>query len=230
MALGGPLGALLGGLTGHIVLDRAPSAARRADQRQVAFATGLIALSAKMAKADGQVTSDEVNAFNDIFEVPPEEEAKVRFLYNLAKSDIAGYEHYAGQLGRMFKDSPGLLEDVLDALFHIALADGVVHPNELTFLKAVSERFGFTETEFRRIHASHVGLERDDPYAILGLTPDVSDEGLKRAYRRLARENHPDALIARGAPEEFVLVCEAKLAAINTAYEKIVEERRVMAV
>lgn len=221
----GPLGAALGGLAGHLALRRRERPGDCGPYDEVAFTIALIALSAKMAKADGVVTSDEIKAFEDIFDVPEGEADKVRMVYNLAKDDVAGYEHYARQIRRMFACKPGVLEDVLDGLFHIALADGVAHPSELQFLENTADIFGFSATEFRRIKASHTGLAHDDPYAILGVTPEISDDDLKRAYHRMAKENHPDALVGRGVPAEFVKVSENKLVAINAAYEQIRVER-----
>ena len=222
--LGESLGAALGGLADRFGLRRrAPGECGPEDE--VAFTMAVIGLSAKMAKADGFVTDDEVAAFQDVFEVPTKDADKVRMIYNLAKEDVAGFEHYARQIGRMYACKPGVLEDVLDGLFHIAGADGHVHPKELQFLNKVSEIFGFSELEFRRIKAGHLGLAQDDPYAVLGVTPDISDADLKKAYHRMARENHPDALISRGVPEEFCKLCESKLVAINLAYEQIQTER-----
>src|SRR6476646_4193906 len=108
---------------------------------------------AKMAKADGLVTADEVTAFKEVFKVPEGEMKNVSRIFNLAKQDIVGYEAYAKQLASLLKDNRKLLEDVLEGLFHIALADGVFHPNEEKFLAEVAERFGFTDTEFSYIKA-----------------------------------------------------------------------------
>ncbi|MEM8985609.1 MAG: TerB family tellurite resistance protein [Pseudomonadota bacterium] len=224
LAIGGPLGALLGGVAGHFAVD-VPQAAGRPERDKVTFAVAMIALSAKMAKADGRVTRDEIDAFEEIFLVPPEEAARVRMLYNLAKEDVAGYQHYARQIARIYANYPAVLEDVLDALFYVALADGVAHDKEIAFLENVADIFGYTDAEFRRVKASHIGPDADDPFAIIGVSSDAGLDEIKQAWRRLARENHPDALIARGVPEEFVKVAEKKLAAINAAYEKITAQR-----
>lgn len=219
LAVGGPLGALLGAVAGHFVIDRA------FDDDEVVFTVALIALSAKMAMADGKVTNEEIRAFEDVLKVPPAERANVNRLYRIAQQDVAGFEAYAEQVARIYRDKPGTLEDVLDALFHIAKADKYIHPAEIEYLRTVADIFGFSEVEFARIRASHLGTPRMDPYLVLGITPEISDDDLKRAYRRLVRENHPDTLIARGVPEELVSIASDKLAAINVAYEKIVKAR-----
>ena len=191
----------------------------------VAFTIAVIALSAKMAKADGVVTDDEVAAFERLFRVAPEERANVRRVFDMARRDTAGYETYAGQIAHLFAGNPALLEDILDGLFEIAKADGVLHPGESAFLERVAEIFGFAPNEFRRIRASHFAPDAADPYVVLGVAYDASDDEIRRTYRRLVRENHPDSLIGRGVPPEFVRLATDKLAAINVAYDKIEIER-----
>ncbi len=222
LAIGGPIGALLGGVAGHLAIDHGGSE----HDKQVAFTVGVIALGAKMAKADGVVTRDEVEAFKEVFKIPPGEEHNVARLFNLAKQDVAGFEMYARQLDRLFHDNRALLTDVMDGLFHIAVADGKLHPNEERFLIAVSKEFGFTEQEFLSIKGRHFKCDMYCPYNILHASPEASDAELKIQYHKLVAENHPDRLIARGVPTEFVDIATKKLAAINAAYEEIKASRR----
>lgn len=224
LAVGGPIGALIGGLAGHFVVDREKGEGT-SSENQVAFTVGVIALGAKMAKADGVVTKDEVNAFKEVFKVPEGEMQNVARIFDLAKQDVAGYEAYAEQLAKMFKTNRELLEDVLDGLFHIAKADEVIHPNEEEFLVSVAQRFGFSETEFKYIKARHVDTQQRDPYDVLEISPDISDADLKSHYRKLVSENHPDKLMARGVPEEFIELANKKLATINEAYDEICKIR-----
>lgn len=219
LAVGGPLGALVGAVAGHLVIDRA------LDDDEVVFTMALIALSAKMAMADGQVSEAEIRAFEEVLKVPEAERANVKRVYKIAQQDVAGFEAYAAQVARVYRDRPAVLEDVLDALFHIAKADKYIHPAEIEYLRAVADVFGLSEIEFARIKTSHLGSYRTDPYLVLGITPDISAEDLKTAYRRLVRENHPDMLVARGVPKELVSIANEKLAAINVAYEKILRQR-----
>ena len=225
MLAGGPLGALFGVLAGHLLVDRPSTAAPRATDPGVAFTIAMIALGAKMAKADGVATGDEEETFRQYFRVPPSEEANVRRIFRLARQDTAGFEAYARQIANIYRGQPAVLEDILDGLFEIAKADGILHPGELAFLERVADIFGFAPNEFRRIRASHFP-DREDPYLILGVAHDANEDEIKRTYRLLVRENHPDSLMARGVPEEFVKLANDKLAAINTAYEKIGQERR----
>lgn len=222
-ALGGPLGALVGGVAGHLLLDR-EGAPFGQPPRDLVFTTGLIALAAKMAKSDGVVVQSEVEAFNRIVEVPPSERDRVRRLFDLAKATTGGFEAYARQIAQAFHDEPLLLESVLDGLFHVAKADGAVHEAEFAYLSAVAAEFRLGPGEFDRIAARHVRRD-DDPYLALGLDRSMSDDELKRGYRRLAAEHHPDREIARGVPPEAVRIATERLAAINAAWDRVAAER-----
>src|ERR1700759_3339546 len=219
---GGPVGALIGALAGHFLIDREMPSLEPGEAPGVVFPIAMIALAAKMAKADGTVTDDEVETFHRLFRVPPHEQASVDRIFRLAQQDIAGYEAYAAQIAKMLAGNPALLEDILDGLFEIAKADGVFHPGEAAFLERVAEIFGFTINEYRRIRATHFAPDKADPYVVLGVAYDASEDEIKRTYHRLVRENHPDSLIGRGVPEEFVRLASDKLAAINGAYAKVV--------
>lgn len=218
LVVGGPVGAVVGAVVGHFVIDREGDPG-------VTFTIALVALSGKMARADGVVTDRDFDVFRRVFAIPPDEENNVRRIFNMARQDIAGFDHYAQQIAKLLVGNPALLEDVLDGLFEIAKSDGLLHPCEARFLERVAEIFGFAPGEFRRIRASHFAPELTDPYVILGLSYSADEDELKQTYRKLVRENHPDSLMARGVPAEFVKLANDKLAAINSAYEKIRAER-----
>ncbi|HUR44073.1 MAG TPA: molecular chaperone DjiA [Aestuariivirga sp.] len=203
-------------------LARAPQAT--APEKSVAFAIGMIALGAKMAKADGIVTQGEIDAFKQVFHVPPGELAAVARVFNLAKQDVAGFDSYARQIRRLFKTKSAVLEDVLDGLFHIAKADDALHPAEIGFLEAVAAIFGFSEDEFGTMRSRHVGNGALDPYGILGLVPPVSQGAVKQRYRKLVRDNHPDRHIAAGLPQEMIALATERLQRINEAYDRIMAE------
>jgi DnaJ like chaperone protein len=191
----------------------------------VGFTAAVIGLAAKMARADGDVTETELAAAARVFRPPPGEEAHFRRAFTLAKQTVLGFEGYAKQIGRKYRARPCLLEDVLDGLFHIAGADGRIGAAELAYLAEVAGYFGFSEQEFRRIKATNLGPEANDPYAVLGLLPGASMEEVRHAWRRMAAENHPDRMTLRGAPPEFVAIARDKTAAINAAYARIREEQ-----
>jgi DnaJ like chaperone protein len=221
---GGPIGTLLGGLAGHLALDRGKN---EEANKKVAFSIGVIALSAKLAKADGIVSRDEVEAFREVFEIPESELRNVARVFDLAKQDVAGFESYAKQLAKLFEDDPDMLRNVLEALFHIAVTDSVIHPGEKQYLATVAQLFGIGEVEFSYILARYLPDERKSAYDVLGVIPSISNDELRKHYRKLVMENHPDRLTSRGLPEEMIAVATRKLAAINQAYDEIAKERQL---
>lgn len=193
-------------------------------RRRVAFSVAMIALSAKMAKADGVVTQDEIRAFQEIFAIPAEEARNVARLYDIARGDTAGFEAYAARMAQLCSTgeaNAAVLQDVLDGLFHVAKADGLLHELEGTFLRRVAEIFHIDEAQYAAILARHVDMGVSDPYAVLGVGRDASFEEVRRQYRKLVNSNHPDRLIARGLPEEFIAIATMRLASINSAFESI---------
>lgn len=233
------IGAMLASLpsrsaSGLVALFEAIRTSFRGDpdlRKQVGFSIAMIALSAKMARADGAVTQDEVRAFHDLFEVPDAEMRNVQRVYNLAQADTAGFEAYASQLAQLCGSGDEnclLLEDILDGLFFIAEADGVVHDREVTYLKRVAEIFRIDEVHFHRVLARHARQSGQDPYAVLDLPASAGFDLVKKRYRTLVAENHPDRLIARGMPADFIAIATSRLAAINMAYEAI-ERSRIVA-
>ena len=224
-ALGGPLGALLGAAAGHAV-DHIRRPQEGDQSKSIGFTIAVVALGAKMAKADGVVTRDEVEAFKKVFQIPRDEVKNVGRVFDQARKDHRGFEPYARQIAGMFSDNPAVLEELLYCLAYIARADGHVHPNELEFLRKVAEIFGLDAAAFERVTALRSGDEAD-PYSILGAKRAATDDELKSIYRDLVRENHPDRLIAQGMPEEFVQVANERLAAINVAWDKISQERGI---
>jgi DnaJ like chaperone protein len=197
-------------------------------RRQVAFSVAMIALSAKMAKADGVVTTAEVDAFRDVFKFPADQAANVARLYNLARQDVAGYEAYAEKMAALCvscENNCPILEDIIDGLFHIAKADGLIHDKEMAFLSRVAEIFGMADGRFEQITARHVHIDGRDPYKVLGVSPEDDFPTIRKRYRVLASEHHPDRLMARGVPAEFQRIANDRMAVLNAAYAEIEKER-----
>lgn len=198
---------------------------RTPPERTVAFTIAVIALGAKMAKADGRVTRNEVSAFREVFTIPRREEANAARVFDLARQDVAGYEDYARRIARMFRGDAGPLCDLMEGLFFIALSDGDYHPEEDAFLARVAEIFGLTGRQFNTLRARFVPNGAPDPYVILGVDPDEDLETIRKVWRDEVRETHPDRMQARGVPEEAVKLAEKRLIAINHAWEAILAER-----
>jgi DnaJ like chaperone protein len=208
----------LGGILGGI--------ADPATRRQVAFSVAMIALSAKMAKADGIVTRDEVDAFRRIFVVEAREERSVKRLFDLATRDVAGFESYAAKIASIYGNDVAGLTDVVDGLFAIARADGAVHERELVYLERVALIFGIDGPAFERIAERHAVSPEGDAYVVLGVERGLPFAEIRRRYLKLVTESHPDRLIARGVPAECIALANQRLAAINRAYERIERELR----
>ncbi len=198
------------------------------DPNDVAFTAAVVGLGAKLAAADGRVSDNEVMAFSRVFRAAPGDAESMQRVFNLARQTVRGYEAYARRIGKRYAHRPCLLEGVLDGLFEIAGADGAVTSDELSYLRSVSEAFGFGEATFRRIKASHLGPDRDDPYDILGVPHDAEFTTVKQAYRRLMADHHPDRVVQMGAPREFEEAAHAKAAAITAAYARIRAERGLL--
>ena len=148
-------------------------------------------------------------------------------VFDLARKSASGFEPYARQIERMFRSNPAVLEELLDALFMIARADQIMHPAEVSILKEISRIFGFDDAVFERIHAGHAGADTANPYAILGVPHDSSNDEVRTAWRKLIRENHPDMLIAQGLPEDFITVATEKIGVINAAWDQICKQRGI---
>jgi DnaJ like chaperone protein len=210
---------------GHHVLHRGQKQNSLDDA--LPFTVGMISLCAKMAKSDGVVTKDEVRAFKKAFKVSDAEMKQAARVFNIAKQDVGGYEACAEELATVFSGDRKMLEYVLEGVFHVAKADGVLHPREEEFLRQVAKHFGFTDAEFTFMKARHaLGPERN-PYDVLGINSSVSNEELSSHYYRLVAENQPDKFVMRGMPKEFVLIATERVSAINEAYAAIAKERGI---
>jgi DnaJ like chaperone protein len=199
---------------------------RTPPERTIGFTIAVIALGAKMAKADGLVTRDEVTAFRQVFHIPASETQNAARVFDLARKDVAGFDLYAARIRDMFGAGHQALVDLLEGLFYIAVADGRYHPNENVFLEEVARIFGVQSRDFVNMRARFVPDENPDPYCVLGIDPTANAETVRQAWRALVREYHPDRMIARGVPEEAMKLAEKRLIQANWAYEEILNTRR----
>ncbi|WP_071673180.1 molecular chaperone DjiA [Nioella nitratireducens] len=189
----------------------------------VDFSIAFIALAAKLAKADGRVSVSEVVMFRRIIDIPPEEERNAARVYDLCARHVGGYEHYARQIWGLIRGHDNADEvrmNLVDGLFHIALADGEYHPQEDRFLREVARILEMGADQFEQLRARHVP-EAWSPYAVLGLAPNASTHDVRASWKRLARENHPDLLISKGLPPELIRIAETRLRDINRAYDEL---------
>ena len=228
-ALGGPIGAILGVMAGS-AFDRKKQRSFNfsnisQEQKQQIFTISFIVLSAKLAKSDGQVTNDEIQAFKEKFNVPKSELSKVGKIFNEAKKDVYGYKQIADQVGLVFANNKILLEEMLNNLFFIAASDGQISLKEVELLRSISQSFLVNENTFQRIFQMNLKYNTSDPYRILDVKREDSDQEIRKKWIQLNKEHHPDNLIAKGMPKEFIEQSNKELAAINLAYDKIKEIR-----
>ena len=218
---GGPLRAAFDEFVDYLGLDRLKSGPV---QSRVAFTIALVTLAAKMSKADGVSTNVEAEVFERLFDVPEGERPHLKRVFDLASQDIAGFEIYAGRMAKLLADEPELKISVLECLFHVASADGILHPGEDAFVARVAGIFEVPHADYKTVRRAFVH-DPDNPYDVLGVSSKASDKDIKLQYRRLVREHHPDALMTKGVPPEFLAASGRRLAAINAAYESILDER-----
>jgi DnaJ like chaperone protein len=240
LVMGGPFGAVMGAALGHAAdqgaiprvafgpgMNPARVAAMLGGRDQL-FAIGVVVLSAKLAKCDGPVVREEIDAFKRNFRIPPAATRDIGRLFDQARDSNDSFEPYARQLGDAFADAPGVLEDVMGALFAIARADKPVNGREMEFLERVHTGFRLNNVAWDRVRGAtqRVRMEpADDAYATLGVPRSASNDEVRQAWRTLVRANHPDSLAARGVPKEFVASATNKVAGINAAWDIVKRER-----
>ena len=230
-ALGGPLGAILGVIAASALTRKRINQFNfdkiSNQQKQNLFALCIIVLSAKIAKSDGVVTKDELIAFKEKFKIPDNEINQVNKIFNEAKKSEFDHKKIADQVGKLFRDNKILLEELLNNLFYIAEADGNLSINEIEFLKATAQSFNLKESDFQRIFHTRINNKESDPYKVLGTKRDDSDLVIRKKWILLNKEHHPDNLIAKGMPNEFIEQSNKELSAINIAYDKIKKYRGI---
>jgi DnaJ like chaperone protein len=218
----GPIGALIGSIIGGKI-----SSARKGGfqqsfvQSQQVFAISLVILTAKLAKADGQVSKEELIAIKEKLKIPDHEIDQVGKIFNKAKEDSLGYEPYAKQIAQIYQNKPAVLDEVINILFYIAEADGNVSNSELAMIKNIAQIFNLTDIQFEGIKESRKGSDKLNPYIVLGCTSNDDFATIRQRYLQLSKEHHPDALISKGVPKEVIEESKKKMRAINSAFDKI---------
>ena len=222
LSLGGPFGMLLGSLIGSKI-SRAKSRGGFGTfaQPQQIFALSLIVLSAKLSKADGQISKEELIAVKDKLKIPENEIDQVGKIFNKAKEESSGYEPYAQQIAQIYKGNINVLEEVINILFYIAEADGNVSDAELKMIEHIAKLFGLTEIQFNSIKESRKSSDKLNPYIVLESHPDDTIEMIRKRYLKLSKEHHPDLLMSKGVPQEVIDESKAKMRAINSAWDQV---------
>ena len=222
LSLGGPFGMLLCSIIGGKI-SRAKSGSGMGTfaQPQQVFALSLIVLSAKLSKADGQVSREELIAVKDKLKIPDNELDQVGKIFNKAKEESQGYEPYAQQIAQIYRGNLNVLEEVINMLFYIAEADGNVSKSELEMIGSISNIFGLTQTQFESIKESRKSTGKSNPYIVLESNPNDDIQTIRKKYIKLSKEHHPDLLIRKGVPKEVIEESKKKMRAINSAWDRI---------
>jgi len=239
LLFGGPLGAIAGAALGHILVDKKAGFLGRetrsipgpefeqAEQTQAAYFVSLFSILGKMSKIDGLVTKDEIVVVQNFINSLPMDEREKQFarqVFNEAKDSRYAIEDFAAQLYLAIQHQPALKVSFFDLMFKIAAADGKLHPAEETALKSIKTIFRLSDRQYDDIKAVYF-QEVDKYYKILNCTPESSDEEIKANYKKLVKDFHPDMIISKGLPEEFVEFAESRFREIQKSYEKIRKER-----
>ena len=218
----GPIGALIGSMVG----GRISSARRSGFQQSFAppqqvFAIALIILTAKLAKADGYVSKEELIAIKDKLKIPDHEIDQVGKIFDKAKKDSLGYEPYARQIAQIYRNNPAVLDVVINIMFYVAEADSNVSDSETTMIKSIANIFGINDTQFKGIKESRKSSDKLNPFIVLGCNPNDDFATIRKKYLQLSKEHHPDVLMNEGVPQEVIEESKKKMRAINSAFDQI---------
>ena len=220
-SLGGPFGMLLGSLIGGKISRAKGSFNNSFAQPQQVFALSLIVLSAKLSKADGQVSKEELIAVKDKLKIPDNELDQVGKIFNKAKEESTGYQPYAEQIAQIYKNNLNVLEEVINILFYIAEADGNISDAELNMIEDISRIFGLNQTQFNSLKESRKSSDKLNPYIVLESNPEDNIAEIRKKYIKLSKEHHPDLLLSKGVPVEVIEESKKKMRAINSAWDQI---------
>ena len=221
-SLGGPFGALLGSFLGGKISRISSSSSFTSQQNsQQIFALSLIILSAKLSKADGRVSKEELIAVKDKLQIPDSEIDQVAKIFNKAKDESTGYEPYAKQISEIFKGNQNVLEEVINILFYIAEADGHVSNEEESMIANIAFIFGLSQNQYESIKESRKSSDKLNPYIVLESQPTDDLKSIRKKYIKLSKEHHPDLLISKGVPNEVINESKNKMRAINAAWDQI---------
>jgi DnaJ like chaperone protein len=237
--IGGPLGGIIGAAFGNSIDEdsdygsvqqsNALQQANEQERLRGQFILSMLTLCSKMAKADGLVTKDEIAAMerilNDIgFDKDGKREA-FRIWDDVRKSDNT-FTDYANEFYAVFAHNRDALFSMFNMIFSIAAADKVLAPKEEKLLRKAIKIFNLTDEDYKNVKAKYFE-DSTKYYEILGCKVEDSDEQIKKQYRKLAMEYHPDAISSKQLPEGFIKFAESKFNEINTAYEAIKKERNI---
>lgn len=248
LTLGGPLGMIAGIAFGNL-FDNAENVnnnsysqtkyyefgqrrMNRVEQRNMLFFVGVFSLLARLAQADSNVSDEERDAVNKFIEndlgLDLASKDAARRVFETALRNEGSVEQFARQLYSGFHNDPAILQLTVDVLFKVAFADGNLSQEESSIIKQVIAIFRFSPSYFEGMKNKHSStVSSSSSYSVLGITKDATDSEVKKAYRKLSIEYHPDTIASKGLPEEFSKMATEKFRDIQDAYEQIKKERKI---
>jgi len=234
MLFGGPLGAIAGAALGHHLVDKRDNLSEQrttfgqTEQAQAAYFVSIFSILGKLAKADGRISRGEiavVDEFISHMNMPEHEKLFARKVFNEAKSSPYSIDDFAIQLYQINRHQPTVLFSFMDVLFKLAAADGQFHPAEESALNRIKDIFQINEQQFNTIKTVYF-KDVDRYYKTLNCGPESTNEEIKTNYKKLVKDFHPDTIISKGLPEEFLQFATNRFQEIQEAYEKIRKERK----
>jgi DnaJ like chaperone protein len=243
-SLRGVPGLVLGGALGYVVGSLMQAAERkRLQQAHGQFIETTFAVMGALCKADGVVTRDEIQVVEQILArllLSPEQKEQAKAAFHRGKAPDFDLDAAVGSFAQSVPRGGLLFQLFLELQVLAVAADGHVHPAEHAMLVRVARGLGLSEYDVARLEAllraaasgeatfdgSAPDQRLDDAYAALGVTQEASESEIKRAYRKMMSENHPDRIAAKGLPESMREIAEERARKINAAYDLIKKARQ----
>ena len=236
-ALGGPLGAIFGATFGHAFdtgaeLETAGNRQRLSpvEHHQLTFFVAAFSMLAKLAEADGRVTREEIDSIESFMvkdlRLDPESRNAAVNIFRTALNAPGTFADFTGQFYGQFQHQPQMLELMIDILLRVAMSDGSMTSGEETLILSAVQTFHFSSLRYEQLKSQYAP-SADKAYAVLGCSPDDSDDQVKRCYRQRVQEYHPDKIAAKGLPDEFNRFAHDKFREIQDAWDQIKAERRI---
>jgi DnaJ like chaperone protein len=236
-AMGGPLGAVAGAVFGH-AYDSSKHTPRlgysgqvsTAEQSQITFFVAAFSMLAKLTKSDGTISDEEIRSIENFMardlHLSPSDRKIAVDIFHTAVASPETFESFAAQFYNAFHDQPQMLEFMIDILLRVSLSDGELTPGEEQMIDSAVRIFHINPARFDELKARYVS-KTEKYYAILGASRTDSIEEIKKKYRKLVSEYHPDKIASKGLPEEFIKFANDKFREIQEAYDAIKKEKGV---
>ncbi len=236
-AMAGPLGAIAGAALGH-AFDTGgqtyPTAQRTrlssGEEAQFTFFVAAFSMLAKLAKADGRVSKEEVDAVEHFMvydlNLNPESRRLATNLFHAAIESQDNFVDFATQFYSQFRTQHQMLDLMIDILLRVSVADGALSASEENLVLSAVRIFNFSDEKYRKLKSKYI-QDVDKHYATLGCDRNDSNDHIKRQYRKLVSDYHPDKIASKGLPEEFTKFANNKFREIQEAYDVIKKERRI---